>query len=140
MPVLLVLLGRLKWTKACLAPRDVPSPHSIARSNYVSRDMVTSHVETLIERITGTDRARPDDDGDYPARYRDAAYYVRVAGTDDRPIVRVFSTVVADIEPTPGLYEAINDINSQLGFCRSFWVKGQVLIEAEHLGNDDHDR
>ncbi len=32
------------------------------------------------------------------------------------------------------LYETINDINSRLGFCRCFWVNGQVLIEAEHLG------
>jgi hypothetical protein len=100
----------------------------------VSRDMVTSHVETLIERITGIDKAAPDHEGDYPVRYRDARYFVRVAGNDERPIVRVFSTVVADIEPGPELYETINDINTRLGFCRCFWVSGQVLIEAEHLG------
>jgi hypothetical protein len=96
--------------------------------------MVTSHVETLIERITGVDKAMADHDGDYPVRYGDALYYIRVAGNDDRPIVRVFSTVVADIEPSPDLYEAVNEINSNLGFCRCFWVNGQVLIETEHLG------
>lgn len=100
----------------------------------MSRDMVTSHIETLLERITGVDKAIPDHDGDYPLRYRGARYYVRVAGNDTRPIVRVFSTVVSDIEPDPDLYEAINDINTRLGFCRCFWVNGQVLIETEHLG------
>lgn len=96
--------------------------------------MVTSHMETLIERVTGVDKANADHDGDYPVRFRDALYYVKVAGTDDRPIVRVFSTVVADVDPNPDLYEAINDINTRLGFCRCFWVSGQVLIETEHLG------
>lgn len=100
----------------------------------MSRDMVTSHVETLIERITGVEKAAADGDGDYPVRYRDALYFVRVAGNDARPIVRVFSTVVDEVEPTPDLYEAINDINTRLGFCRCFWVQGQVLIETEHLG------
>lgn len=96
--------------------------------------MVTSHVETLIERITGVDKAVADHDGDYPVRYKDALYYVRVAGDDTRPIVRVFSTVVTDVEPNADLYEAVNDINTRLGFSRCFWVSGQVLIEAEHLG------
>ncbi len=100
----------------------------------MSRDMVTSHVETLIERITGIEKATADHEGDYPVRYRDARYFVRVAGNDERPIVRVFSTVVDGIEAGPELYETINDINSRLGFCRCFWVNGQVLIEAEHLG------
>lgn len=100
----------------------------------MSRDMVTSHVETLIERITGIDKAAADHDGDYPVRYKDALYFVRVAGDDARPIVRVFSTVVADVEPSADLYEAVNDINTRLGFCRCFWVNGQILIETEHLG------
>ena len=30
--------------------------------------------------------------------------------------------------------QAVNEINTRLGFCRCFWVNGQVLIEAEHLG------
>jgi len=96
--------------------------------------MVTSHIETLIERITGVEKATADHEGDYPVRYRDARYFVRVAGSDERPIVRVFSTVVADVEAGPDLYEAVNEINTRLGFCRCFWVNGQVLIEAEHLG------
>lgn len=100
----------------------------------MSRDMVTSHVETLIERITGVNKATADQDGDYPVRYRNARYFVRVAGNDDRPLVRVSSTVVSEIEPSPDLYEAVNDINTRLGFCRCFWLQGQVQIEAEHLG------
>lgn len=96
--------------------------------------MVVSHVETLIERITGVDKAKADDDGDYPVRYRDARYFIRVAGNDDRLIVRVFSTVVANVQPSPDLYEAINDINTRIAFCRCFHVNEQVLIETEHLG------
>lgn len=96
--------------------------------------MVTSHIETLIERITGMEKAQADAQGDYPVQYKGAKYFVRVAGDDTRPIVRVFSTVVAEVEAGPDLYEAVNDINTRVGFCRCFWVEGQVLIEAEHLG------
>jgi hypothetical protein len=28
----------------------------------------------------------------------------------------------------------LNDINARLRFCRAFWVRDQVLFEAEHLG------
>lgn len=96
-------------------------------------DMVRSHVETLIEQLVGVDKARSDGDGDYPIRYRDAAYYIRVVN-DRVPVVQVFSTAVVDIECSDALLRALNEINSHLHFCRTFWVAGQVLIESEHLG------
>jgi hypothetical protein len=99
----------------------------------VSVEMVTSHVETLIERLTGIDKAKPDKDGDYPIRYRSALYYVRVDGPQ-KPVVQVFSIAVGDIEFTDALAGELNAINSKLHFCRTFWVRGQVLIESEHLG------
>lgn len=100
----------------------------------VSIDMVTSHVETLIERLTGSkDRVKADADGDYPLRYRNAAYFVRVA-KPQKPVVQVFSVAVADVDVSVGLVHALNEINSDLSFCRTFWVRGQVLFESEHLG------
>jgi hypothetical protein len=48
--------------------------------------------------------------------------------------VQVFSIAVANVELTDALARDLNVINSKLHFCRTFWVDGQVLIEAEHLG------
>ena len=101
--------------------------------SQASADMVTSHVETLIERLTGVEKARADADGDYPIRYRSALYYVRVVRAW-KPVVQVFSVAVDGIHFTDALARELNEINTHLYFCRTFWVSGQVLVEAEHLG------
>src|ERR1017187_5630422 len=106
---------------------------SLPSESRVSPEMVTSHVETLIERLTGIDKVRPDHDGDYPISYRSALYFVRVV-QPERPVVQVFSVAVDDIPLTAALTRDLNEINSKLHFCRTFWVLGQVLVEAEHLG------
>lgn len=102
--------------------------------SQASADMVTSHVETLIERLTGVDKARPDADGDYPIRYRSAVYYVRVVRAW-KPVVQIFSVAVDGTRLTDALARELNDINTRVHFCRVFWVRGQVLVEAEHLGS-----
>lgn len=97
-------------------------------------EIVTSHVESLIERVVGVEKAVPDEDGDYPVRFRDAVYIVRVTGPEERPVVKVFSQVVSNVAATPEVYETINEVNTQLTFCRCFLVEDRVYIETEHLG------
>ena len=96
--------------------------------------MVLSYVRDLLERMTGA-RPEPDDDGDLFITYGGATFYSRVTNPDDA-IVQVFGVAVADIDPTPELFEAINEINRSIGFARAFWVGGQVLVEAEIWGVD----
>ena len=93
-------------------------------------DMVRAYVESLIERLTGEDKVVPDEDGDYPVRYRSAAYYVRLVGDVD-PVLQVFAIAVKDIEATPALYERLNGINADIRFARIFWVGKQVLVESD---------
>ena len=92
--------------------------------------MVVSHVEKLIERLTGTDKVKAGADGDYPSRYRSALYYVRVVRAR-LPVVQVFSVAVDGIAFSSGLARELNDINSREHYCRAFWVRDQVLVEAE---------
>ena len=92
--------------------------------------MVRAYIESLLERLTGNERVVPDDDGDYPVRYRHALYYVRVLGDVD-PSVQVFSVALAGVDGSPELYEELNTINSNIRFARAFWVRGQVLVEAD---------
>ncbi len=94
--------------------------------------MVRSYVETLIERMTDVDKATSDADGDYPVRYGNAAYYVRVVESGE-PSVQIFSIALADVQLTESLAYDLNEINTQLRFCRVFWVRDQVLFESEHL-------
>ena len=95
--------------------------------------MVRAYVESLLERLIGQDHVTADDDGDYPVRYKNALYYVRVVGDGD-PVVQVFSVAVSGIARTPELLEELNTINSTITFARIFWVRDQVLVENELVG------
>ena len=42
--------------------------------------------------------------------------------------------ILSSIAFSDGLARELNDINSRVHYCRAFWVRDQVLVEAEHLG------
>jgi len=96
-------------------------------------DMVRSHVETLLEGMLGIEKAWADGDGDYPVRYENALYFVRLVGYD-QPVVQVFSVAVEGVDKSPELLDALNEINTELRFARAMWIRGQILIESDHLG------
>lgn len=97
-------------------------------------DMVVSYVRDLLEHLTGT-RPEPDEDGDLLIAFGGATFYARVVNPGD-PIVQIFSVAVAELPETPELFAAINEINLNIGFARAFWVRDQLLIEAEIWGSD----
>jgi hypothetical protein len=97
------------------------------------RDVVTAYVESLLRQVTGSERIVADHDGDYPVRYRSAKYYIRVVG-DGHADVQVFAVAVDKVEATPQLLADINDLNTEVRFARVFHVLGQVLVEADLLG------
>ncbi|HEX9034411.1 MAG TPA: hypothetical protein VF834_21410 [Streptosporangiaceae bacterium] len=121
------------WQELAAKGFVLPWRSWLSMQPQASAEMVTSHVETLIERLTGTDKAKPDADGDYAIRYRSALYYVRVVPAW-KPVVQIFSVAVDGIQLTDALARELNDINTRVHFCRVFWVRDQVLVEAEHLG------
>ena len=71
-----------------------------------SQQMVSAYLESVIEQLTGVDKAVPDHEGDYAVEVGGARYWARVDGSDPA-IVRVYSTVLVGLEPTPELYEAL---------------------------------
>jgi hypothetical protein len=95
-------------------------------------DIARSHLETLIERVTGMPKAVADDQGDYLIKTDYASFLARVDGTD-KPIIRMYSVIVKDVPKSSELLDAINDINTQLAFLRAMWVDEYVLIETETL-------
>ena len=97
-------------------------------------DQARAYVEDLLERMLGVERLVSDDDGDYPVRYREASYYVRLVQRREA-VVQIFSTPVIEVEMTPALLEDLNTIDGEISFARAFWVRGQVLIETEVLAD-----
>ncbi len=97
------------------------------------QDVVQSHLETLMERYLGTDDLQIDEDGGIPVAYRSAVYRVRVL-PGEKPHVDITAAMISDIDPDPGLYEALNELNSRLSHARAFWDGGVVVLAAELVG------
>lgn len=97
-------------------------------------DMVVSYVRDLLEHLTGT-RPEPDDDGDLLICFAGATFYARVVNPEN-PVVQIFSVAVAELAESPELFAAINEINRNIGFARTFLVGDQLLVETEIWGAD----
>jgi hypothetical protein len=50
------------------------------------------------------------------------------------PVVRVFAPVFRGMTPTPELMAALNELNSELLFCRALVVNGEVIVATELRG------
>ena len=98
----------------------------------LQHDIARSHLETLIEQITGIEKAEPDADGDYRLPTERASFFARVMG-ESQPVFQLYSVVASGLEHTPDLFEALNELNTQLVFARAMVVDGQVMIESEVL-------
>lgn len=107
-PVLLPTLGLQLEPGTALA--DEPAPTGL--------DEIRGRVLELLRGASGTLDLAPDDDGDIPLVFGSAMVFVRVFG--DPPIVRVFSQVLSDVQPTPALVAAVNDLNMQYAFTK--WI------------------
>lgn len=95
-------------------------------------DQARAYIESLLKKLTTCDTITADSDGDYPVRFRNCLYYIRVVGSEE-PLVQVFSVAVADVEPTFELLTELNTLNTELRFARAFHVQRQVLIETDLL-------
>ncbi len=72
----------------------------------------------------------PDEDGDIPIRVGSALMFVRVIAGKP-PLVQVFSPIVRDVDQTPALLEALNDVNRQVLFGRAFWTEREIVVAME---------
>lgn len=98
----------------------------------LNNDIARSHLETLIERISGQEKAVPDEQGMYFVKTGGAGFFARVDG-DEVPLIRVFSVVAKEVEKSPELLESLNEINGALSFVRTMWSGGQVMIGGESI-------
>jgi hypothetical protein len=95
-------------------------------------DIAMSHLETLIENLTGATKAAPDSEGDYSLHIKGATFWARIDG-DDQPICRVYAIISDRVTKVPELLDVLNTINSRLIFLRVLWVNGQILMEGNCL-------
>jgi hypothetical protein len=99
------------------------------------RDVVQSHVEVLMARMLETDDLKINPCHEIPVIYRSTVYKVRVAlSPQPAPHVEVFAVALDEVDPDPGLYEALNTINRKLSHARAFYAERKVIIAGELYG------
>ncbi len=67
-----------------------------------------------------------------------AIVYLRLASTSaetERPVLRLFSPLLRNVERSPDLLEKLNDLNGRLNFLRIFWRDSTVYAAAELLAS-----
>jgi hypothetical protein len=97
------------------------------------REMVEAHVEKLLERITGSDDLKRDDEGDWPFGLNRGVMYVGVRGDHD-PHVQVWGVAAVEVPEGPDLYKSLNETNNVVKFSRALYRSGEVLIATELVG------
>src|SRR4051812_31973859 len=89
-----------------------------------------------MEQVLGLDELYIDCQGEIPVFHKSAVYRVRVSPAAYRcPHVEIYAVAVADIDADPGLFEALNTINSKLSHGRAHWADRKVVIGTELVGD-----
>jgi hypothetical protein len=70
-----------------------------------------------------------DEDGDAPIQYDDAMIFVR--RLTDPEMLAVFSPMLAGVEKTYGLLDAVNEMNAEIRYARAFVVGSSVMVASE---------
>jgi hypothetical protein len=90
---------------------------------------LAARVDAILRDYLETDEVIYDSDGDCGIRHGEAMVFVRVV--EDPGFVAVFSPVLRDVAPSPALYEAVNEINTQIRIARASLQNGVVVVAAE---------
>ncbi len=111
-----------------------PIPPTPRPRGKPERALSSGQLEPLVEDglrdWLGVEQLERDEDGDYAIPVGSALVYVHVGG-DRLPLIAIFSSILTDVEATPGLFAALNDINRRIRFARAFWVSGTIVVATE---------
>jgi hypothetical protein len=91
---------------------------------------LTPLVEAALCRFLGAPSIALDPSGNYPVPTGTTMLFVRIL-LFEPPVVRVFAPVFRGMAATPELLVALNDLNTELLFCRVLVVNGEVIVATE---------
>jgi len=93
-------------------------------------DPLSALVEAALSRFLAVDHITLDPTGNYRVPTGTTTLLVRVIRLEP-PVLRVFSPAFHGIAPTPQLLTALNELNSELLYCRALVTNGDVIIATE---------
>jgi hypothetical protein len=96
-------------------------------------ESVRREVEQAIHELFGVDDLKKDEHGELlPFEFGSAAVHVRVYGGP--PIVQVIAPLLTEVHETPGLIEAVNELNLNVAFAKIAWTGDAVVASIEMFG------
>jgi hypothetical protein len=98
-----------------------------------SEATLAERVDAYFGELLQADEVVHDPDGDIPIRWDDHVVYVRVEIDPD--YVRVFSPVLHDLEITPGLLDALNEINLETRIARFVADRAGVVVVSADIAD-----
>jgi hypothetical protein len=104
-----------------------------ATPSTTSFGAMAAFLELALRRFLGQEELVRDEDGDIPVRVGSAIMFVRpVNGAP--PLIQLFAPILAEVDESPELLQAINEINSRILFGRLFWTHRGVVVAMELTG------
>lgn len=113
-----------------LPPDLQPSSRKHRPTGHRSEEELRTLIEDAAKRWLADSDPQPDKDGDYPFRFGSAILYVRIVD-DAAPVVAIFSPILREVDSSPELLTALNELNSKIRFGRVVWAHDEVLLVSE---------
>ncbi len=92
-------------------------------------EQMPARVDRVFRELLGVDELIRDADGDIPIRNGDVMVYVRIV--PDRNYVAVYSPAVVDIDHSPALIAAVNEVNLTIRVARASVGGHEIVFAAE---------
>ena len=106
------------------------TPRGKGQPAAATRAELTPLVEAALCGFLGIGSIALDPAGNYPVPTGTTMLFVRILPFEP-PVVRVFAPVFRGMAATPELLVALNDLNTELLFCRVLVVNGEVIVATE---------
>ena len=92
-------------------------------------EKVPQHLLAILQEITGISDLAYDEDGDVGLRYGSALTFIRLIS--DPACIRLFSTLLSDVDVQPGIFARLNDLNVDETLVRFVFRNRSIGCSAE---------
>ncbi len=105
-------------------------------------DMLRPYVEKVVAEYLGIPPDKKlvvNDDGSIPIHVGSAMYYVQLM-EGEPAILQVYSVMIEELDKSPELFEALNEINRTTYYAKVFWLDDHRVVAASEIVADTADK
>jgi len=101
----------------------------------VKTSVLRPYLEKFLQAfLESSEPIEPDEDGDYGFRNGSAGIVVSIQ-EGDPTVVSVFSVLVRGVKKSARMMDALNEINAQYRFVKTFWSEDVIVLQVDLLAD-----